>query len=151
MERVFSFRCFLLVNTPQLNTQLSSAESESCVTTDGQYVLEYQAAIRVLRPDFYYYQIVAGLSMWAALSDERTGLSFTIAAGARQRSHSLVQVPWDSRSYFTVSDLRLPFSSLLRLARLRWRYSTPLPHGNCQLSCKRGTDHAENTASSVVA
>jgi hypothetical protein len=26
--------------------------------------------------------------MWGALSDERTGLSFTTAAGLRQRSHS---------------------------------------------------------------
>jgi hypothetical protein len=37
---------------------------------------------------FYYCQTVAGLLMWGALSDERTGLSFTIAAGPRQRSHS---------------------------------------------------------------
>jgi hypothetical protein len=37
--------------------------------------------------------------------------SFTISAGPHQRSHSRVQVPWDSRQYFTVSDSRLPFSS----------------------------------------
>jgi hypothetical protein len=49
--------------------------------------------------------------MWAALSDERTGLSFTTAAGAGQRSHSRVRVQWDSRPYFTVSDSKLPFSS----------------------------------------
>jgi hypothetical protein len=36
--------------------------------------------------------------MWGALSDERTGLSFTTAAAPRQRSHS-------------VSDSGLPFSS----------------------------------------
>jgi hypothetical protein len=36
------------------------------------------------RPDFCYCQSVAGLLMWGALSDERTGLSFTIAAGPRQ-------------------------------------------------------------------
>jgi hypothetical protein len=48
--------------------------------------------------------------MWGALSDEMTGMSFTIAAGPRQRSHSQVRVPWDSRPYFTVSDSRLPFS-----------------------------------------
>jgi hypothetical protein len=49
--------------------------------------------------------------MWGALSDERTGLSFTIAAGPRQRSHFQVRVPWDSWPYFTVSVSRLTFSS----------------------------------------
>jgi hypothetical protein len=78
-------------------------------------------------------QIVAGLLMCDALSDERTRLSFTIAPGARQRSHSRVRVPWDSRPYFTVSDSRLPFIRLLRLAKLRWRYSTPPPHGRLLL------------------
>jgi hypothetical protein len=54
---------------------------------------------------------VAGFLMWGALSDERTGLSLSIAAGPRQRSHSRVRVSWDSRPYFTVSYSRLPFSS----------------------------------------
>jgi hypothetical protein len=45
------------------------------------------------------------------LRDERTGLSFVYAAGSCQRSLSRVRVFWDSRPYFTVSDLRLPFSS----------------------------------------
>jgi hypothetical protein len=49
----------------------------------------------------------AGLLVWGALSDGRTGLSFAITAGARQRSHSRVQVSWDSRPYFTVPDSRL--------------------------------------------
>jgi hypothetical protein len=48
------------------------------------------------RPDLYYCQTLAGLLMWDALSNERTGLSFTIAAGPRQRSHSRVRVPRDS-------------------------------------------------------
>jgi hypothetical protein len=34
--------------------------------------------------------------MWGAISDERTGLSFTIAPGPRQCSHFRVPVPWDS-------------------------------------------------------
>jgi hypothetical protein len=34
-----------------------------------------QAPIWVPRPDFYYYQTVAGLLMWGALYDERMGLS----------------------------------------------------------------------------
>jgi hypothetical protein len=46
-----------------------------------------------------------------SLSDERTGLPFTIAADPRQRSHFRVRVPWDSWPYFTVSNSRLPFSS----------------------------------------
>jgi hypothetical protein len=44
--------------------------------------------------------------MRGAHPEEKTGLSFTIAAGPRQRSHSGVRVP-----HFTVSDSRLPFSS----------------------------------------
>jgi hypothetical protein len=40
-------------------------------------------------------QRVAGFLMWGALSDERTGLSFTIADGFRQNTHSRVLVPWD--------------------------------------------------------
>jgi hypothetical protein len=39
---------------------------------------------------------VAGLLMWGALSDERTGLSFTIAAGPRQCSYFRVRVTWNS-------------------------------------------------------
>jgi hypothetical protein len=58
-----------------------------------------------------YCQPVAGLLMWGALSDERTGLSFTIVAGPRQRSHFRARDPWDSWPYFTVSDSRLPLSS----------------------------------------
>jgi hypothetical protein len=80
----------------------------SFVTTDGQSAsLSWKKApIWGLRPDFY-----ASLSMWGAFSDERAGLSYTIAAGPRQRSHSRVRVPWDSWPYFTVSDSRLPLSS----------------------------------------
>jgi hypothetical protein len=40
--------------------------------------------------------------MWVALSDKRTGLSFTIAAGLRQCSHSQVRVSRESWPYFTV-------------------------------------------------
>jgi hypothetical protein len=83
------------------------------------------------------------------------GLSFTIAAGPRQRSPSQVRVSRDSWPHCTISDTRLPqpvgrgsriyippeqggpfippgtefpFRRLLLLARLRWRYSTPPPH-----------------------
>jgi hypothetical protein len=113
-----------------------------------------QAPIQGLRPDFYYCQTVACLLMWSALSDERTGQPFTVAAGPRQRRHSWVWVPRDSRTYYAVSDSRLhqprgpgpriyipqeqghpvippgtgfSFRRLLRLAGLWWRYSNPPP------------------------
>jgi hypothetical protein len=60
------------------------------------------------RPDFCYCQTVAGFLMLRALSDEMASLSFTVAAGPRQCSHSRVRVQWDSRQYFTVSESRLP-------------------------------------------
>jgi hypothetical protein len=93
--------------------QLSILESESYVTTYGQPAsLSWnKAPIWGLRPDLYYCQTVVGLVMWSALSDERTGLSFIIAAGPRLRSHFRVRVPLDSWTYFTVSVSRLPFSS----------------------------------------
>jgi hypothetical protein len=66
--------------------------SESYITTDGQSasLSLNKAPIWGLRPDFYYRHIVAGLLMWGALSDKRTGLPFTIVAGPRQRNHSWV-------------------------------------------------------------
>jgi hypothetical protein len=69
------------------------------------------ARIRCLLPDSCYCQTVAGLLIRGAVPDERTGLSFTAAAGARQRNNSRVRVPWDSRPYFTISESRIPFSS----------------------------------------
>jgi hypothetical protein len=125
----FSFRC-PLVSTTQLNTQLLNSltlhydslttelwlprsESESYVRTDGLSAsLSWnKAPIWGLRPDLDYCLTVAGLLIWGVLSDERTGLSFAIATGPRQRSHFRVRVPWNSLPYFTVSDSRLPFSS----------------------------------------
>jgi hypothetical protein len=85
-------------------------QSRSHVTTGSQSASLFwcQAPIWDFWPDFYYCQTAAGLLMWGALSDERTGLSFTTAVGPRQRSHSRVRVPWDSWPYFTVSDSILP-------------------------------------------
>jgi hypothetical protein len=70
-----------------------SSRFESYVTTDNQSAsLSWnKAPIWGLRPDFYYCQTVAGLVTWGALSEEKTGLSFTTAAGPRQRSHSRVR------------------------------------------------------------
>jgi hypothetical protein len=55
--------------------------------------------------------------MWGVLSDERAGLSFTIAAGPRQRSYSRVRVPWDY-DHILLSQIRQ--SELL----YDWRFTT---------------------------
>jgi hypothetical protein len=62
-------------------------------------------------PDINYSLTVTVLSLWGVHSDERTCVSFVYAAGPRQCRVSWVRVPLDSWPYFTVSDLRLPFSS----------------------------------------
>jgi hypothetical protein len=67
--------------------------------------------------------------MWGALSDEKTSLSFTIAAGLRQRIYFRVRVRWDLRPYFTVSDSRLPFSSLPTTRRAMVEVFYHPPHG----------------------
>jgi hypothetical protein len=81
------------------------SQSQSYITTDSQSASLFwnKAPIWGLRPDLYYCQTVAGLFIWEALSDERTGLSFTFVAGPRQRSHFRVRVPWDSWPYFILS------------------------------------------------
>jgi hypothetical protein len=75
----------------------SETQSQSYIMTDGQSasVSWCQAPIWGPRPNFYYCETVSGFLMWGALSDERTGLSFTIAVGPRQRRHSQVGVPRD--------------------------------------------------------
>jgi hypothetical protein len=101
--------------------------------------------------NFYYCQRVAGSLTKGALSDERIGQSFTIAADSRQRSHSRVRVPldslrfetpptWRARSPYlyhpreqggpvTPTGIGLPFRRLQRLSVLRWEYSKPSPRG----------------------
>jgi hypothetical protein len=120
----------------------------------GQSVLVW-STIWDLQPEFYYCQTLGGLLMWGAFSDERTGLSYTIAAGPRQRSHSWIWIPLDSWPCLIVSDLKLrqpggpgprvyinqaqggplilpgtgfPFRRLLWLAEIRWRYSIQPSH-----------------------
>jgi hypothetical protein len=95
--------------TAYLLKNYNKAKLSLDITTDGQSASMSwnKAPIYGLLPDFYYCCEL----MWGALSDERIGLSFTIAAGPRQRSHFRVRVSWDSLQYLTVSDSRLFFSS----------------------------------------
>jgi hypothetical protein len=94
--------------------------------------------------------------MWGALSDERTGFSFKITAGPRQRSRSRVRVPWDSRSYFAVSDSRLPFSLppttrrvTVKVFDLASTRDGPIENTSSAQQWIHAK-HAENTASSIV-
>jgi hypothetical protein len=57
--------------------QLPILQSQIYVTTDCQSAsLSSNKALWGLRADLYYCHTVAGLLIWGALSDERTGLSF---------------------------------------------------------------------------
>jgi hypothetical protein len=100
---VFSSQADVQTTLCQLTTNKCQSQSQSFVTTDGQSTsLSWcQAPIWGVRPNIYCCQTVAGLFMWGVLSDERTGLTFTSAAGPCQHSHSWVRVPRGSWPYFT--------------------------------------------------
>jgi hypothetical protein len=86
-----------------------------------------KAHIWGLRPVFLLLSDSWGFLMWSALSDERAGLSLTIAVGSRQRCHSRVRVPWDLRPYFTFLDSRLPFLSPPTTRRATVKVFDPAP------------------------
>jgi hypothetical protein len=103
-----SLKAMCKSRTAELDGQ-SQSQSQSYIATDGQSISK--SWCRAPWPDIYYSLTVTVLFFWGALSHVRAGLSFVYAAGPRQRSLSPVWVIWDSWPYFTVSDLRLPFSS----------------------------------------
>jgi hypothetical protein len=98
---------------------------------------------------------VTALFLWGALSDERTGLSFVCAAGPCQRNLSRVQVPWDLRPYFIVSDLRLPISSHPTTRRVTVEVfdpaSTRVEAGLGPSLYNLGAHPSENTVTIVIA
>jgi hypothetical protein len=147
-----------LLRLTRSSRRVESSRVESYVTSDVQSAsLSWNREhIWGLGPYFYYCQTFAGLLMWGAPSDERTGRSFTPAAGPRQRSHSPVRVPQGSWLCFTASDSGLPqpeelghpylypstttwpsyapgtgfpFRRLIRHSELRWRYYNRPPQG----------------------
>jgi hypothetical protein len=86
--------------------------SQSHIATDGQSVSKsWCRAPSGAHDQIFISLTVTVLFLWGALSDLRTCLSFVYAAGLCKRSVSRVRVPSCSRPYFTVSDLRLLFSS----------------------------------------
>jgi hypothetical protein len=93
----------------RIRGESSKSKSKSCYDRwlVGQSVLVPSS---YLGPNtrFLLLSAVEDLLMWDALSYDMMGLSLTIVAGPRQRSHSRVRVLRDSWPYFTVSDLRIP-------------------------------------------
>jgi hypothetical protein len=92
-------------NSTKSSPGLKSQSSKLCYDRQsvGQSVLVSSTHLG-LTTRFYYCQTIAGLLMWGALSDERTGLPFTNAAGPRQRSHSWVRV--GTRDHILLSQIR---------------------------------------------
>jgi hypothetical protein len=100
---------------------------------------------------------VTALCLWGALSDERMGLSFVYTAGPCQRSLSRVRVPWDSCTYFTVSDFRLIFSSPPTTRRVTVEVFDSASTWVTDILLTRPAelynvevDHIENTASNII-
>jgi hypothetical protein len=102
--RVFSSCAYIIASWLPSRNQLMMTwlESKSKLSYNwlslGQSVF-VSSPICGPRPDFCCCRTVAGLLVWSALTDERVGLSFTIAAGPHQCSHSQVWVSCDSWPY----------------------------------------------------
>jgi hypothetical protein len=92
----------------------SESESESYVTTDGQPAsLSWnKATIWGLRPDFYYLCDSYGLVLVGRPLWREVGSVFCMCFWPLPAQSFSGPSPWDLRPYFTVSDLRLLFSSL---------------------------------------
>jgi hypothetical protein len=141
------FLLLWLISDLRMNYEWLRSESKFYVTTDGQSAsLSWIIAPTWgLRPDIYYCQIVADLVIRGALSDERTGLSFTTVPGSRQRSHSRSESR-GTRDLILMSQIRdFIFIASLCERQLIWSSSIlgkclliPRIHG--QICCFRNTD-----------
>jgi hypothetical protein len=105
-EDTHSFRS--LINHWKIYVGIITAISQSKLCYDrrsvGQSVLVSSMHLGP-KARFYYCQTVAGLLMWGALSDERKGLSFTIASDPRQRSLFVYDARW-THDHVLLSQVR---------------------------------------------
>jgi hypothetical protein len=121
--------------------------SEPYITTDGQSAnLSWnKAPIWGLRPNFYYSQTVCWCGALALTRGRvcRLKLLLALASAVIFGSESR-----GTRKHILLSQIRdFPFRRILRLAWLRWRYSTPLPHGISPNSLLRLTSTSPFTTS----
>jgi hypothetical protein len=116
---------------------VSQSQGQSHIATDGQSISKSWCRAPSWAHDqiFVTFWELRSCFLWGALSDERTGLSFVCVAVLRQRSLSRVRVPWDSWPYFTVSDLRLPFSSPPTTRRVTVEVFDPASTRGVDFSC----------------
>jgi hypothetical protein len=90
------YACAFLSREDILWSGALSKTNQSYITTYSQSANPswYQAPIWDLRPIFphslFIFLIGSGLLMWGALSDEKSGLYFSVYAGHRQRSPSQI-------------------------------------------------------------
>jgi hypothetical protein len=97
------------------NKRSIQSQSQSHIATDSQSISKSWCRAPSVAHDQIFITVWQLRSCFCGAPSLRRGrvclLYTSYAAGPRQRSLSPVRVPWDSWPYFTLSDLRLPFSS----------------------------------------
>jgi hypothetical protein len=89
------------------NCSRSQSQSQSYIATDSRSISKSWCRA----PSGAHDQIFIIVWQLRSCFCGAPSLSFVYADGPRQLSLSRIRVPWISRPYFTVSVLRLPFSS----------------------------------------
>jgi hypothetical protein len=125
-----SYRLYNLVIL--YNLTVNDPESESYIMTDGQSARSWnKASIWGLWPDFlFYFQTVAGFFLWALFltRGRLRRLQLLLALASADIFGSDSHGTRDNNLLSQILDFS--FRRLLRLAGLRWRYSTPPSHGS---------------------
>jgi hypothetical protein len=99
-------RCTTGISWSEFSTELPKSKSKLCYDrrSVGQSVLVSSTHL-ALTTKFLLLSDRCGFFKWGALSDERTGLPFTIAADPRQRSHSRSE-SLGTRDHILLSQIR---------------------------------------------
>jgi hypothetical protein len=112
---------------------ITTAESESYVTTDGQPAsLSWnKAPIWGLRPDLHFLCDSYGLVLVCRPLWREVGSVFCMCCWPLPAQSFSGPSPLGLETYILLSQIwDFPFRRLLRFAGSRWRYSTPPPHGS---------------------